>query len=389
NTLMLAAMNSALGKDFGLSKAEGFDNAGKFRIHTIRPNGLFFNYGDCALKGGISPVMFWMARKFNRPEYAWFERQRIRQVFAKDNVGKGGNYKIRSHYPSRLYAMEIAWFDERGKTGKDNQWPLDANFTGKKLAVVTMRSAWGGRQPLYVGFKGGHNVQGHGHMDMGTFILDSDGVGWAIDLGADSYALPGFGDFSEGGQRCKYYRFGSKSHNTLVIGGKLQRAKNSICRMIDFVSTPDHAHAVLDMSNAYRGQAKKVLRGVAMLDRSRVLVQDEITCLNNDEIRWGMVTPADRIKLDGARAILMKDGKTLRAEILSPANARFEIVSTAPPTKIERPNPGTSMLVIFVKPGGKKNVRLAVLFTPVGKGWKKLQPPELRSLSEWKLKEEK
>ena len=382
NTLMIAAMDSALGNNFGLSKAEGFDNSGQFRIHTIRPNGLYFKYGDCETKAGICPIMFWMARKFNRPEYACAERQRIRQVFDDNKVGKGGHYVIKPHYICRFFAMEIAWFSDKGK---DHQWPLDANLRGPKVAVVTMRSTWDDKHALYAAFKGGDSTAGHCHLDIGTFSLNSDGIGWAIDLGADSYVIPGFGQTHEGARRWDYYRFSTRGHNTLVIGGKNQRRNDSVSRMIDFVSTPDHAHGVLDMSNAYRGQAKKVLRGVAMLDRSRVLVQDEITCLNNDEIRWGMITPAD-IKLDGSKAILTKDGKTLRAEILSPADAKFKIISTVPPTKIERRNPGTSMLAIFVKPGGKKNVRLAVLFTPVGKGWKKLPLPELCPLDNWKQK---
>ena len=378
--LTIAAMDSALGNDFGLSKAKGLNKTGDYRIRTIRPNGTFFNYADSALHSDISPVMFWLARKFDRPAYAWFEREQLRRIFARQK--RNGKYKIRSHYPARLYAMEIAWFDEQGNLSEANDWPLGVHFGGI-LDVVTMRSAWGDKEALYAGFKGGSPQAGHRHLDAGMFVLDSDGVSWAIDLGGDCYSLPGYGDSRENGRRWKYYRLSAKSHNTLLIGGKNQRARENIGKVIGFLSTPGRTHAVIDMSKAYGGQADKVLRGVAMLDRSRVLIQDEITAPTG-EVRWGMLTQAD-IKLDGKKATLTQDGKTLLAEILSPADARFKIVIPPVPGKGERSHPkNLSMLAAFVKPTGKKPVRLAILLTPIGEKWKKFPAPKLKALSGWK-----
>ncbi|HQH73332.1 MAG TPA: DUF4962 domain-containing protein, partial [bacterium] len=42
----LASLQSALGTDFGLSRQEGMDNAGQFRIDFQGPIGLCFNYAD-------------------------------------------------------------------------------------------------------------------------------------------------------------------------------------------------------------------------------------------------------------------------------------------------------------------------------------------------------
>ena len=387
--MMMAALGSALGSDFRLSKTKGFDKTGLFWTCITRPTGTLYNYGDCyngpksrhRSEYRLSPIMFWMARKFNRPLYARFEREQLRRTFLQHGY-QSGKYNIDYFAPVRFFPLEIALFDEQGESIKNDELPRDAFFRGI-ADVVTMRSACGDEQALYVGFKGGDNNQPHVHMDIGSFVLDADGIMWVIDLGADSYSLPGYGDRKENGQRWKYYRLGSKSHNTLVIGDKLQRAENSESKVVDFLSTPERAHAVVDMTNAYRGQAEKVLRGVAMLDRSAVLVQDEITCLNDDEIRWGMVTPAD-IKLDGAKATLTQEGRTLSAEILSPAGAKFEILSTAPPTEQENPNKGASMLAVFVKPQGKGLVRLAILLTPIGDRWQELPPPQLEPLIEWK-----
>lgn len=378
NAMMIAALDSAFGSDFGLSKAEGFEKTGMFRIYTIRPNGLFYNYSDCELEPHISPVMFWLARKFDSPAYARFEHHLLRQMLTQQD-----GYKVNYSIPeTRFHALGIAWFDPRGELPTDGKLPLDAYFRGKADAVV-MRSARD-KNALYVGFKGGHSGFGHGHMDIGSFILDADGVGWAIDLGIENYSLSGCGDYHENGRRWNYFRMNSKGHNTLVIGGKLQRVRGSHSKIIKYLSTSRRTHAVLDMTNAYKGQAKKVFRGVAMLDRRAVLIQDEITAPSG-EVRWGMLTPA-RIKLNGTKAILTKDGKALSVEILEPAGARFEIVIPPPPGKGERARPGISMLAVFVKPtgGGKKPIRLAVLLTPSGKHWKKVLPPKLRPMDEWK-----
>jgi hypothetical protein len=71
----LAAMESALGTDFGLSKTPGFDKAGEFRFHFVGPTGLTFNYADAHEKAGSPAEMFWLARRFDQPLYAWHARQ--------------------------------------------------------------------------------------------------------------------------------------------------------------------------------------------------------------------------------------------------------------------------------------------------------------------------
>jgi hypothetical protein len=75
---------------------------------------------------------------------------------------------------------------------------------------------------------------------------------------------------------------------------------------------------------------------IDLLDRRIVCVLDEITDPKG-EVRWGMVTEAD-VKLDGNKAILSQQGEKLTAEMVSPPGAKFEIVSTKPPTPGENQN---------------------------------------------------
>ncbi|MCD4824563.1 MAG: heparinase II/III family protein [Phycisphaerae bacterium] len=404
NALFFSALETSLG-DLKLYRTEmkAFSKSGSFIMHMIGPNRKPFTYADCGSgKWSISPAMFYLARRFNQPAFAWFEWKNLRRMIpspdakvskkpgkktSKKKPGKKVSYGRRYHSQIRLLAMAIAWFDERGVDYVPDKLPLDAFFRGQQ-DLVAMRGSWEDANALFVGFKGGNNKASHGHMDIGSFVLDADGVRWAIDLGADHYRLPGYSNKTDGGPGWRYYRRSAKSHNTLVIGDKLQLAADSESKVVAFHSSPTRSHAVVDMSKPYRRQAKKLLRGVAMLGRQAVLVQDEITAPENSEIRWGMVTRA-KIKIDGRKAVLTQDGKTLHVEVVEPVDAVLKIVSTAPPTKKENPNRGTRMLAAFAKPNGKKFMRIVVLLKPVGKNWKETPTPKIQPLANWKGKKVK
>src|SRR5690606_8899870 len=105
------------------------------------------------------------------------------------------------------------------------QLPRDVHFRSKG-DVAMMRSGWDS-DALYVAVQGVWNQAPHTQLDQGGFVLDADGVRWARELGGDSYRLPDYWDYSEGGTRWTYYRSSNLSHNTLVIGGGLQRAETT------------------------------------------------------------------------------------------------------------------------------------------------------------------
>jgi len=374
NCLMLSALETALGDTFGLAKLRDFDKTGLYRIHMIDPTGLYFNYPDCGATATPSATMFYLSRTYDRPMYAWWQREQLRK-FA------GTTGPIVRRKLDRLSALEIAWYDERGSKPGDKDLPLDAFFRNEQ-DVVAMRSAWDDPNALYVGFKGGANQANHAHLDIGSFVLSADGVRWAVDLGGDNYNLSGYWSRGRGGKRWNIYRLNNRSHNTLVIADQVQDAHGK-GKVALFQSTPQRVHAVVDMSSAYAKQASKVLRGVAMLDRRAVLVRDEVT-RPVGPVRWGMVVAGAECKLDGASATLTRDGKTLSATILEPAGATFEIVSTKPPTSRENPNQGTFMLATTIQPARGANVAITILLRPVGKRWDPAPRPTSEPLVRWK-----
>ena len=253
NVYFLAALESALGTDFGLSRMPGFSRTGDFRVNFVGPVGHTFNYADATSHpgGGDEPgegaaEMFWLARKFHNPLYAWHQHE----------------------YLDHPHALDLLWFDPRVSGPKATGMPLDALF--RKTDVAFFRSAWEDGEAIFLGFKGGDSRASHSHLDLGSFVLDALGHRWAVDLGRDDYNLPGY--FSD--KRWTYYRMRTESHNTLLIDGENQdpAAKAPIHK---FVSTPEHAFAIANLSEAYP-MARRVLRGIGLLERRHVLVQDEV-----------------------------------------------------------------------------------------------------------------
>ena len=375
NAVLIAALQSALGTDWGLLEAEGFDRTGIFRIHTIAPSKRYFNYADADPDAHPSPTLAWLATTFDRPAYADVHRDWVADVLA-EQAGQPEEDLFDNH----LFPLEVVWYASPGEVAEAE---LDRAALFRSTGdVVTMRSAWDDPEALYVGFKGGWNLAPHAHLDIGSFVLDWGGLRWAMDLGGDDYNLPHYWDYADGGTRWSYYRLGSLSHNTLAVDGRLQRAGGT-AKVTAFAHGPGRTSAVMDLASAYEGQADDVRRGIALLDGRRVLVQDELTLPSDTStVRWGMVTEAD-VRLDGASALLRQDGRTLRAEILAPASARFELVSTDPGDPRQRQNEGTRMLATSVGAEGGPDVRLAILLMPVEEGADVPPPPDVRPLSTW------
>jgi len=339
NVALLAGLQSALHTDFGLSQMPGFSQTGLFPIYLTSGDDHIFNFADGHDNPLNAPQLFWLARQFHRQEFA----------AAKEKTDKGNPEELLWYEPSNPDSIAAL--------------PLDKYF--RHAEVVTFRGDWTNRNATYVGFKAGSNRASHGHLDLGTFVLDAEGLRWAIDLGADDYNLPGY--FSKG--RWDYYRLRAEGHNTLVFGpdgpGPDQILKADT-RIIDFESKPERAYAVADLSPAYTNKTESVRRGIALLDRTNVLVEDEIQGDVPRELYWFMHTPAS-IKLKGSQAVLSLKGKKLYAHILRPPEAVFTSMPSTPLPGSPNParqaaNEGISVLTIHLTNIAK--TRISVLFTP-------------------------
>ncbi len=331
----LVALESALGTDFGLSEAEGFDHAGRFRIYFCGPAGKTFNYADAHDRIGGAPEMFWLARRFSEPVYAWQQQEWLRTTPRPD-------------------PLDLVWYQAAGRSPHGAGWPLDACFRG--VDVAFLRSAWDDPNAIFVAVKGGDNKANHSHLDLGTFVLDAGGVRWAMDLGSDNYNLPQY----FGKLRWTYYRLRTESHNTVLLDGANQDPK-AAAPITEHSFQPDLALVRVNLSGAYPGRLQQWERTVALAERRQVVIQDKIRAVRPVEALWGMVTDA-RVAVSGVKAQLRKAGWILAAEILSPPGARFATVSTQPPQP-QNQNTGTTKVVVRL-PGRTRKADIIVTLTP-------------------------
>ncbi len=362
NVLHIAALETALGSDFGLLKRGGLATTGFYALYATNNAGLVFSYGDSSHGAVATPELYWLSRKFNQPALAWYQSRL-----------------------ARGHPLDILFYDERAEKFDAKTLPLERSFRGAEVA--TFRSDWSDRKGLFVGFKGGDNSAAHTHLDLGTFMLDADGVRWAIDLGAENYNVAGYWDRKR--QRWTYYRCRAEGHNTLVINrdGNPDQDPTATAPIIRFASKKQSAFAIADLTPAYAKSATKVWRGVAMLDRSQVLVQDEVIADRPTEVFWFMHTVAGiSLSDDRKTAILTQDGRRMQARILAPADAMFSVMEAralqgSPNPIIQTPNFGVKKLAI--RAGDTKSLRLGVLYTPLRENEKQPAAPAIKPLAEW------
>ena len=363
NTLFIAALETAMGQDFGLAAAPGFGATGFFPLYLTGPQGRTFNFADADEQIYQTSQMFWLARKFQQPVFAAYAR----------NITK-------------VHPLDLLWFEAQGPGTRETGLTLDRYFRG--VEVATCRSSWDDPQAVFVGFKAGENRTPHSQLDLGSFVLDAGGVRWALDLGGDDYNLPGYFEQNRWG----YYRLRAEGHNTLVLhpGPDPDQDPKAVATIIRFRSGPERSLAVADLTPAYARHAKKVWRGLALLNRQEVLIQDEIQAEKPVEVWWGMHTAA-QVRLSGdKKTAFMSQGKAhLAARIVTPPNAVFTCgparpgpLSPHPPGQAE--NRDIFKLAIHLEK--VQDLRLVVLLQPGpgGKG-KPLPEPEEKiiPLSQW------
>ena len=198
----LAAMQSALGTDFGVSGGKGLSEAGYFPLYATGPTGLLVNYADAGERSSLrsQPVLYWLASRYEEPDLA------IAQARLLENA--------------KASPRDIIWYVPTAGARAAKMQP-DRRFRGP-VELAVFRSAWDNPSALLVSIKAGYNSVNHGHLDLGTFELDALGQRWARALGADDYNLSGYWDGGQGGKRWTYYRLGSLSHNVVSIDGRQQ-----------------------------------------------------------------------------------------------------------------------------------------------------------------------
>jgi hypothetical protein len=334
NVLLISALEKAYGSDFGLNEMPGFLKTGGFLENMTGPTNIPFNFSDVGESGGVEPAMFWFAQKNHDPSLLWVERSRL--------LGED----VHKHVDDRLLPAMMIW--GKGIPIATIQPPQKTIWVGRgKNPVALMRTSWTDSNAIYIGMKGGAGNVNHAHMDVGSFVMDADGVRWAMDFGAQNYesleskGMQIFGR-SQDAQRWTIFRYVNQAHNTLTVNDKHQWVKGH-ADITSHSSSPGFMNAQVDLSQEYTGALRSAHRGIAIVDKKYVVVRDEVEATDTPAlVRWTLVTAAN-VKITGPHsAELTKDGKKLFLRVDAPVAVTMKTwPSDPPPNSYDAPNPGT------------------------------------------------
>lgn len=371
NVMFLSAVDRYLNDDKGLSKTPGFLESAGFLQFMTGPTGLCYNWGDSGLGGNLSPAMFWFAQKTNNQSLLWVEKSYLQ----KD---------LSSYTRDRLLPAIMIW-------GKDIpldkiKEPASKVWMGQGAnPVCMMRTSWTDPNSLYVGFKAGSPSVNHAHMDVGSFIMESDGVRWSSDFGMQGYeSLESKGiqlwGRSQESQRWTVFRLNNRSHSTLTVDDQLQKA-DGYAKIDKYGSAENFSFAVSDISSLYKDLLASVVRGIAIVDKKYVVVRDELSSTSkaSTTVRWNMLTTAE-VSITGPNtATLTKNGKKLLLKVDAPAKVIMKTWSTEPKTSYDAENPGTIMVGFEFDIPANKSESVQVLLIPESAGNAKFE----RELDKW------
>jgi len=340
NVLFLSALEQALGTDFGLSGEPGFLESSDYYNWMQGPTGAFFNYSDSGLEPPLAPALYWFAKRRDRPEVLWASQDALSKFLEKTYWHYGP--------ADRFYPMTLLWMDP----DLEPERPEQSHWVGEGINPVAVhRTGWDPRS-TFVAVKAGTPFASHGHMDVGSFVIEMAGHRWAVDPGRQSY-LPleqkgvELWDGSQEGGRWTVFRLNNFSHNTLVVNGELQRVAGR-GEILESKGPPE-SRTVMDLSGVYEGQLKSARRTVGLRGEGHVFVRDELTAPDeaSAEARWGMATFAQVERTDEGAVILTQNDARVEVRVLEPEGARLEVLNLEEPVNPwDDPNPGMRLLAV-------------------------------------------
>ncbi|SHF56393.1 Heparinase II/III-like protein [Mariniphaga anaerophila] len=330
--MLIAALESALGSDNGLSQAPGFMRTAEYIVFASGPSGEYFNYYDCGREQTARSSIFWFADKLNNPSLVYQELAMIRD---------GGYTKKVSSDIERILPNAIVF--GRNINLENIPKPNVKTFTGHGITPVTIvRTNWEGTKGKYMGIKGGSASDGHSHMDQGTFVYDVGRNRWAMDLGLQSYGtLESEGvdlwSMTQNSQRWDVFRYNNLNHNTISINGQKHNIEGR-AKIVETYDDGDELGAKVDLTDVLNlnNEVKNATRKVTIVKDSYLKVEDIIEA--NEEavkIRWNMVTPSKAEKVNKNTIRLSQKGKTMFLKVQSKTSFKIAIRESENPSTVK------------------------------------------------------
>lgn len=355
NVMFLSAVEKIFKTDFDLNRSPGFLKTGEYLLQMVTPGLRNFCYSDNGAAAFITPALFWF---YDKTKDATILYNQVRLI------EKEGINELKKN---RITPAMLIW----GATASLAQPVVPQSLFWEAKGdnpVVAMRTGWEDKNAIYVGVKLGSPSVNHGHMDVGSFVLEADGIAWGVDLGGEEYnRLETRGvnlwNSNQDGQRWDVFRYNNLAHSTLTFNEKYQSVAGRA--LIEQSSGQlDSMWVRSDLTPVYNGQVKSVKRSVALVNKQYVVVEDQIETLRFTKMTWTMVTPAKATILSDQVMQLEKDGKKLFIRVEGADHFKWRIEPAQSTYSFDSPNPNISIIGFDTDLKVKKEQTIRVYLSP-------------------------
>ncbi len=371
----IASLEKSIGTDLDILNTPSMD---KTAYYPIQNTGTLytFNLNDAA-EGYESA-----------PSYGYFAK-----TFGDVNLGRYRYYQLNTLNVKPSF-LDILWM-ESGYFSSDFAagMPLDGYYRDSEVA--TFRDGYGSGQRYYAGIHGGKNAVEHGQIDAGTFVYETDGVRWAIDLGKENYNVQSYWTMTNTEKsRWAYYRSRGEGHNTVIVNPGLlaDQNLNSPNPIIDFKTDGALGSAIVNMTDALGVISAQ--RGLNLnRETGELLLVDEINKTAGGNVYWFMHTRAAiNISADKKSAVLSQGGKYIK--IINLGDGVFSEMAAVPLSTSPKPdlwqgniaqdkNIGVRKLCIHLT-NAPEDVNFAVYMKPIATAGETVTAPAIPSLISWR-----
>ncbi len=278
----------------------------------------FVNFSDCNSKPYMPSFLFFLPAAVYQNEY--FQDFGIKTLQSK---------------PHKFSWLDFIFYDPNLQAKDCYTLPEFKHFSDN--GFVTMRSGWG-KDATLVGFRcgpaPGHRNQqdpqliekkgfgpGHGHPDINSFCIYSNGQWLALD--------PGYTHLKD-----------TRNHNTIIVNGYGQTGAGSA--WLDFLAfekrnpppsilyvnnTPAYDYVIGDAGNIYVDEAKLegFRRHLLFLKPGVVVIADDIATGQGSAIEWLLNFNGSIQEIDNNKYKIDHNGVGLFLQQILPANAKVDI----------------------------------------------------------------
>jgi hypothetical protein len=348
NILFIDMLQRMWGTDRDLMSMEGFLSTVNFVTHmqgtgtkqmiggTLKSvNPQPFNFADCGTGIGVLPGMFWLAGRSTNQSVLYGEWQKLLFMLDNSQSGLTGN---------RLLPFLLIW--SMNLSLANLQPPAETTYIAQgKSAVAAMRTGWT-PSGIYLAVKGGTPLANHGHMDIGSFVMDAMDVRWAMDFGSSDYTtLEANGvdlwNMKQSSERWDVFRYNNMAHNTLTFNNNKQLVTGTTT-IDNLMNSPDLKSAEMNLTSLYLNDVTNCHRTASIVSNRYVEIKDVIKAGTNAlTVRWNMLTQAVPQKINERIIKLTQSTKSLYLIFEGNENVKAKAWTTKPPTTYEEQNSDT------------------------------------------------